>query len=334
LGKTASKAVARVVSSKLCKVSSPGFFTTVQDPGRSGFQRFGVPVSGAMDDYAFTAANLLVGNNPADACLEVTMHGPDLLFLREAQIAIAGATFSPSINGERVECWTVLQVRRGDRFFFGSALEGCRGYLAVRGGIDVPVVLGSRSTYVRGSFGGFQGRQLKAGDVLEFQQPFAPLASSFSMPQELIPEYSREVAVKVVLGPQTECFTERGLETFLSSTYEVTIEADRMGYRLEGAEVKLKDGVDMVTDAMIAGAVQVPRDGKPMVLMRDAQTTGGYPKIAVVTTPDVSRLGQAKPKDQISFFKISPSQARERLVEYRKLLRRLKGRLNESRVQS
>ncbi len=317
---------------KLCKVTKPGFFTSVQDSGRFGFQRYGVPVSGAMDTYAFTAANLLVGNKPNDACLEATFLGPELLFLSEAQVAVTGAAFSPTINWEKVACWRTLRIRRGDVFSFGSSQNGCRVYLAVRGGMDVPTVLGSKSTYVRGSFGGLQGRQLKAGDVLEAQEPVKPLASGFSMPKELIPEYARELTVEVVLGPQHEYFTERGLETLLSSVYEVTSESDRMGYRLDGADVESKGVTGIVSDATLGGAVQVPRDGKPIILMRDAHTTGGYPKIAVVTTPDVSRLGQAKSSDKIRFSRVSLSKAREKLMEYRKALSLLMSRLIESRL--
>jgi antagonist of KipI len=320
------------VSLKLCEVTTPGFFTTIQDLGRFGFQRYGVPVSGAMDTYAFAAANLLAGNKPNDACLEITLLGPELLFLSEVQIALTGATLYPTIDGERVACWQTLQAHKGEMLSFGSSQNGCRAYLAVRGGISVPVVLGSRSTYVRGDFGGFQGRQLRTGDVLETYESTAPLTSGFSMPTGAVPEYTGELLVEVVLGPQTECFTDRGLETFLSGVYEVTTESDRMGYRLEGAEVERKGSMDIVSDAIPVGAIQVPRNGKPIILMRDAQTTGGYPKIAVITTPDVSRLGQAKPRDRIRFSKISPTKARERLLKYLKTLSLLKGRLVESRL--
>jgi antagonist of KipI len=320
------------VNLKLCELTKSGFFTTVQDLGRFGFQRYGVPVSGAMDTYALTAANLLVGNKPSDACLEITLIGPELLFLSEAQIALTGATFYPMVNEERVACWQTLQVHRGEVLSFGSSQNGCRAYLAVRGGINVPVVLGSRSTYVRGGFGGSQGRQLRAGDVLEAHESTAPLTSGFAVPTEAVPEYTRELLVEVVLGPQTACFTEQGLETFLSSAYEVTTESDRMGYRLDGAEVERRDLMDIVSDALPVGAIQVPRNSRPIILMRDAQTTGGYPKIAVVTTPDVSRLGQAKPRDRIRFSRVSPSKARERLLEYLKTLSLLKGKLVESRL--
>ena len=320
------------MSLKLCEVTEPGFFTTVQDLGRSGFQRYGVPVSGAMDTYALTAANLLAGNKPNDACLEITLIGPELLFLSEAQIALTGATLCPRLSGERVACWQTLQVNKGEVLSFGSSQNGCRAYLAVRGGINVPVVLGSRSTYVRGEFGGFHGRQLKTGDVLEKYESTVPLTSGFSMPTEAVPEYTSELLVEVVLGPQSDCFTERGLEIFLSDIYELTTESDRMGYRLKGGEVERKGSMDIVSDAIPVGAIQVPRNGKPIILMRDAQTTGGYPKIAVISTPDISRLGQAKPRDRIRFSKVSSTKARERLLEYLKALSLLKGRLVGSKL--
>lgn len=317
---------------KLCKVIKPGLFTTVQDVGRYGFQKYGVPVSGAMDNYAFVAANLLVDNKPDDACVEITLQGPAFEFLNAAQIAISGAALSPTVNGEKVFCWQTLQVCKGDVLSFGRPRSGCRAYLAVKGGIDVPLVLDSRSTYVRGGFGGFQGRRLKAGDVIEAYEPSILLKFGFSMPQELVPCYSNKLTIEVVLGPQSDYFTDMGIETFLSSIYTVTTESDRMGYRLDGLRVEQKDSLDMVSDAIPVGAVQVPKSGKPIIMMRDAQTTGGYPKIAVVSTPDVSRLGQAKPNDKIRFSKISPSKARAKLLEYMRTLSQMKSELVESKL--
>jgi len=317
---------------KLCRVVKPGLFTVVQDLGRHGFQRYGVPVSGAMDAYAFVAGNHLVGNDVSDASLEVTLLGPEIEFLVESQFAVTGAALSPALNGKPVGCWQTLQVHEGDVLSFGSPRGGCRAYLAVRGGIDVPVVLGSRSTYVRGGFGGFQGRPLKAGDVIDACEPAMLLKSGLLLPQELVPRYGDEFTVEVVLGPQSECFTERGVETFLSEVYSVTAEADRMGYRLQGLEVEQTSGLRIVSDAMPVGAVQVPKSGNPIIVMRDAQTTGGYPKIAVVITPDVSRLGQAKPNTGIRFSKVSLSKAREKLLEFTKTLSQMKQRLVESEL--
>ena len=317
---------------KLCKVIKPGLFTTVQDAGRYGFQKYGVPVSGVMDNYAFVAANLLVDNKPNDACIEITLQGPSFEFLNTAQIAISGAALSPTVNGEKVVCWQTLQVCRGDVLSFGRPRSGCRAYLAAKGGIDVPLVLDSRSTYVRGGFGGFQGRRLKAGDVIEAYEPSILLKFGFSMPQELVPSYSNKLTIEVVLGPQSDYFTDMNIETFLSSIYTVTTESDRMGYRLDGSRVEQKGALDMVSDAIPVGAVQVPKSGKPIIMMRDAQTTGGYPKIAVVSTPDVSRLGQVKPNDKIRFSKISPSKARAKLSEYMRTLSQMKSELVESKL--
>jgi antagonist of KipI len=310
------------------RVVKPEFFSSVQDLGRFGFQRFGVPVSGAMDKYAFMCANVLVGNQTGDACLEVTLLGPELEVLNPAQVAVAGADFSVFVDGKVVPMWETLNVKKGDTISFsGSAESGCRAYLAVRGGIDVPVVLGSRSTYVRGGFGGYEGRGLRVGDVLRAFAPPQFLKEKRVLPAELVPKYEDEFAVDVVLGPQEDMFTAEGVETFLSQAYTVTTESDRMGYRLDGAAIRHKGAAEIVTEALIPGAVQVPGSGKPIVLMADAQTTGGYPKIATVATPDVSRFGQAEPGDRVRFKRISLAEARARYLEFHTSLSQLEKRL-------
>jgi antagonist of KipI len=315
---------------KLCRVVKPGLLTTVQDLGRPGFQRYGVPTSGAMDTFAFAAANLLVGTQPDAASLEITLLGPELEFLTEAQIGITGADLAPTINGEGAGCWQTLQVLKGDTLAFGHPRSGCRAYLAVRGGIDVPTVLGSRSTYLRGRFGGFQGRQLKAGDIVEAYKPTKLLEQNLSIPPELVPSYNDELTVGVVLGPQSDHFVTEEIEVFLSNAYTVTIDSDRMGYRLAGSKVRQGVPKGMVSDAITAGSVQIPPSGQPIVMMRDSQTTGGYPKIAVVTTPDVSRLGQLRPNHCVKFSKTSMSEARTSLLEYHRSLSQLRGKLKES----
>jgi biotin-dependent carboxylase-like uncharacterized protein len=310
------------------RVVKPGFFSSMQDFGRFGFQRFGVPVSGAMDKYAFVCANALVGNATNEACLEVTILGPELEVLNPVQVAVAGANFSVFVDGEVAPMWEMLNVKKGDVIaFHGNAESGCRAYLAVRGGIDVPVVLGSRSTYVRGGFGGYEGRGLRAGDVLRAFAPSQPLKEKRLLPAELVPKYEDEFVIDVVLGPQEDMFTVEAVEAFLSQVYTLTTESDRMGYRLDGAIVRHKGATEIVTDALIPGAVQVPGSGEPIVLMADAQTTGGYPKIATVTTPDVSRLGQAGPGDKILFRKVSLTEARARYLEFHASLSQLEERL-------
>lgn len=305
---------------KLFRVIKPGFFTTVQDLGRRDFQRYGVPVSGAMDAFSMIAANLLVLNQSGDACLEITLLGPELEVLNDTQIAITGADLSPALNGQRVPIWRTLNVSKGDIISFGENRAGCRAYLTMAGGINVPVVLESKSTFVRGGFGGFEGRSLKTGDVIRASEPPSSFKVELSMPEEFIPHYQNKLTVNVVLGPQADVFTDKGLETFLSSTYTVTTKADRMGYRLEGPVIEHKVSPSIISDALPPGAVQVPGDGLPIIMMVDAQTTGGYAKIAVVTTPDLSRLGQLKPNDTVRFSGISLSQARLRLLEYQRAL--------------
>jgi biotin-dependent carboxylase-like uncharacterized protein len=239
---------------------------------------------------------------------------------------VTGGSSSPKINDENVPMWQYMSVQRGDVLSFGRMKSGCRSYLAVRGGIDVPMVLGSRSTYVRGRFGGLDGRPLKAGDVIEV---FAshPFRAGYGMPRELVPQFADNLHVCAILGPQASMFTEEGLTTFFSSQYKVTSEADRMGYRLEGQTVEHKHEADTVSDALLPGAVQIPRSGKPIVVMRDAQATGGYPKIAVVASSDLPVLGQARPNDSIEFSKVTLKEAQEKLRQHLSLVSNLSGML-------
>lgn len=307
---------------KVFNVLRPGFFTTIQDVGRYGFLKYGVPISGAMNTFSLIAANLIVGNNSNDAGLEITLIGPELHALSNTQVAITGGAISPKINGENVPTWQTISMQEGDILSFGKMESGCRAYLTIRGGINTPLVLGSRSTYTRGGFGGIGGRQLKTGDIIEGFDA-KRLECEYKMPEELVPRFTSHFKAYVILGPQSDMFTEKGMSTFLSSRYKVSLEADRMGYRLEGPVVDHKGKADIVSDALLPGAVQVPKNGKPIVIMRDAQTTGGYPKVAVIISSDLSVLGQAKPNDTIEFSEITLAHAHEKLREYHKLLQNL-----------
>jgi biotin-dependent carboxylase-like uncharacterized protein len=314
---------------KTFRVLNPGMFTTVQDMGRYGYLEYGIPISGAMDTFSLVAANLLVANNSNDACLETTLSGPELHALKETQIAITGGTCSPKINGQNVPTWQTLEVREGDTISLGKVESGCRAYLSLRGGVDAPKMLGSRSTYVRGGFGGIDGRQLKVEDIIEgFDAPL--LKDRYSMSEDCVPRFPGQYNVHVILGPQSDMFTEEGIGTFLSNPYKVSLEADRMGYRLEGPTIEHKAKADIISDALLPGAIQVPKSGKPIIIMRDAQTTGGYPKIAVVISPDLSLLGQAKPGDVIEFSKITVRQAREKWLEQYRLLDNLSEMLSKN----
>jgi biotin-dependent carboxylase-like uncharacterized protein len=310
----------------LFKIIHPGLFTTVQDLGRYEYQRYGVPISGAMDTEAFTIANYLVGNDPNDAGLETTLLGPDLMFLQDSWVAITGATLTPTLNREEIPCWETVKVRKGDLLSFGHFHTGCRVYLAIRGGLDVPTVMGSRSTYTRNQFGGYKGRVLRKGDIVK-GTPSREMETGYSLPKKLRPTYRDEIKVEIVLGPQIEYFSEEGVRTFLSNNYTVTTEFDRMGYRLDGPCVKQEDFSAMVSDALPIGAIQIPPNGKPIIVMRDAQTTGGYPKIGVITTPDIQKVGQAKPNNTIRFSQISLNKAETKLSEYISSLEEIKNQL-------
>jgi len=301
---------------KTLRVLRPGLFTTVQDTGRFGFLKYGVPISGAMDTFSLVAANLLVGNEPNEACLETTLVGPELVALKEIQISLTGGNSTPMINGGEISMWSTIRMRKDDVLTFGKMKEGCRTYLALRGGINVPMVLHSRSTYVRGGFGGIEGRQLRKEDEIEAKMSF-PLKPSYFICEDQRPAFSNSLSVNVVLGPQADMFPEQELGAFLSNEYLITLAADRMGYRLEGQALKQKLYADLVSDALLPGTIQVPNDGKPILIMRDAQTTGGYAKIAVATTPDLDKLGQSKPYDMIKFRKIPLAEAHTKLLEYR-----------------
>lgn len=302
--------------------------TTVQDLGRFGFQCFGVPVSGAMDSYAIRSANFLLGNDEKCACLEMTLMGPTLKAVGPCEIAITGADMQPTLNCERIDTWTARPMKIGDVLTFSAAKQGCRGYLALSGGIDVPPVLGSRSTYLRGGFGGNQGRPIRKGDPLR-GTPSEGKEKIRYVPQEFIPSYGPEEEIGVILGPQDDFFTENDVKTFLHSLYEVTPNSDRMGYRLSGPPIRHSGKPEIVSDGVAQGAIQVPGDGMPIVLMKDAQTAGGYPKIANVISPDLDVLAQLRPGDRVRFEQIDVHGAQELLRQRFRNLRKLKDSIRE-----
>ena len=293
------------------EVLEPGLLTTVQDKGRYGYQRSGVPVSGALDVFALRVANILAGNDDGDAALEVTVIGPVVRFLSDTWIAIAGADLSAELDGSPIPTWEGVNVSTGSVLRFHGARDGMRSYLAVAGGIDVPIVMGSSSTYLTGSFGGFEGRALRAGDILQTKgsEPRAKFAKRV-LPDHLeAPTYGHAHRIRVVLGPQQDAFTPGGVAVFLNSRYSVSLESDRTGYRLEGPTIEHKSGPDIVSDGSPLGAVQVPGDGLPIILLADRGTTGGYAKIATVIGPDIGTLAQAMPGDTLTFQSVTVEEA-------------------------
>ena len=281
-------------------VIHPGMMTTVQDEGRWGYLAFGMPRAGVMDRYASRTANILCGNPKEAAVLEMTLLGGEYRFEQAGRIAICGAAMEAKLNGQPIALWQALDVKPGDDLELGFARSGCRAYLAITGGIDAPVVMGSRATYTKAAVGGINGRMLKAGDVLyvgEAKSQKAPAAA----PEAWIPVYSEFIEVRVMIGPQEFLFEPDALPTMCAGEYKVTNEADRMGYRLEGPQLKHMGKADIVSDALCRGAVQVPGNGQPIIMMADCGTTGGYTKIATVIGPDFWRIAQAKPDDTIKF---------------------------------
>lgn len=307
------------------EVLQPGAFTTVQDLGRYGYQKYGVSISGAMDKFAFRVANLLVGNEEGEATIEATVVGPRLKAFTELWVAFTGADLSPEVNGKAVPMWCTLSIHEGDVISFGVPRSGCRDYMALSGGIDSPLVMGSRSIHARSNLGG-KGRALIKGDVLKVRRPGKQpdRKAANQVPTDQIPTYGRHWQVRVVLGPQNDYFTRHGIDTFLSSEYMITPQADRMGYRLKGAPIEHKGEADILTDATPPGSIQVPGDGMPIILLADGQTTGGYSKIAVVTSVDQDLLAQARPGDRVRFQQITLMEAHRLLREMEEKIQRIK----------
>ncbi len=296
-------------------VLKPGMLTTVQDNGRKDYLAFGMPQAGVMDRYAARMANLLCGNPLSAAVLEMTVTGGAFRFEQACRIAVCGAAMPVLINEKFVKSWTAIDIEQGDTLEVGLVTEGCRSYLAVSGGLDVPVVMGSRSTYFHAAIGGIEGRPLRAGDKIAIAEAMPIQTQPVSIPRKYIPQYSKEIQLRVVLGPQDDLFTQPGIDTFFGSEFVITNEADRMGYRTEGAPIEHKDKADIVSDALVPGSIQVPGNGQPIIMMMDCGTTGGYAKIATVISPDLWKIAQAKPQDRIRFLACSDEDAIRALTE-------------------
>jgi biotin-dependent carboxylase-like uncharacterized protein len=295
------------------KVLAPGLHTTVQDLGRSGYQALGVPVSGALDGFALRLGNALVGNDRGMAALEILFSGPILEVAADSVgIAVAGLGASLAIGEQRriVPGWQSIALARGEVFQIVLGRESACAYLVVEGGIAVPSVLGSASTYVRAGFGGFEGRPLQNGDIVSLASEHASERVDQRLPP---PPAASDRPIHIVLGPQQEYFTDDALATLLGAEFRISKSADRMGMRLDGPFLRHRRGWDIVSDAIATGAIQVPGSGQPIVLLADHQTTGGYPKIATVVSADLPVVGRRRPGDAIRFAAVTVEEA-ERLA--------------------
>lgn len=300
------------------RILKGGLLTTVQDLGRTGYQSQGFGVAGVMDVRSFKIANLLLDNPENEAVLEFTLIGPTLEFTSATIIAITGGDFQPSVNGEPVPMYTAIYMNKGDILKFGSARTGSRGYVAFSSYLDIPVVMGSRCTNLKSKIGGFKGRKLMADDYIGFRikRRYLP----FFLSRKLnINEFDQEDAtLRVVMGPQDNMFSKQGIETFLTNEYTVTSDFDRMGCRLEGPFIAPKTTSDIISEGIALGSIQVPSHGKPIILLADRQTTGGYAKIGTVATVDIPKLVQRKTDHKIRFQAITVQEAQKLYLEEEK----------------
>jgi len=301
------------------ELQEPGLFTTVQDLGREGFGPLGVSPSGAADPISLRLGNRLVGNAEGAAALEMTLLGGTFLFPDGAVAALAGSDFDATLDGRPVEMWAAFAAKPGQALRLGPTRSGARGYLCVRGGIQVRPFLGSASTHVLSGLGGHEGRSLRKGEVLRIgdvngvsrKQSLSALALASLRPRKVL---------RVTAGPQSDWFSEAAQKVFYENSFRVAEESNRMGIRLQGASIPLRAGGEMISEGVTLGAVQVPEGGLPIILFVEQQTTGGYPKIANVISADFHSLGQLRPRDEIRFEQVEWETARALLVEQEKLL--------------
>jgi len=297
------------VSRPVLEVLYPGVLTSLQDLGRKGYQSLGIAEAGAMDTWSLVAANRLVDNHDNAAALEITVVGPKLRFLAPTRFSLTGADLSARLDQEPIQPGGSHGAGPGQELSFGRRLRGFRAYLAVKGGFDAPLVLGSRSTYLYAGFGGLDGRALAAGDTLTCPAPGYDRDSPDLLPPAfLLPEDGPRV-IRVIMGPHEDRFTPESIAIFLESPYTVTPESNRMGYRLEGPRLEHVESPIVVSESTPLGAVQVPGQGTPVLLLRERGTTGGYTKIACIITPDIDVIGQTPPGADIRFRAVELTEA-------------------------
>ena len=320
----------------MIEVVKPGLSTTVQDAGREGYYNLGIPPSGALDQFSLAAANLLVGNDDGAAALEIAYMGPELRFGAEATVAVAGAELTPRVDGEERPLWEAFTVPAGSTLSFAHLRGGARAYLAVAGGIDVPELLGSRSTYALGSLGGHEGRALVAGDSLPVGGDRGRAAGS-AVPEELRPSFGTELEIRVVMGLYDHLLTEAGRRAFAETVWTLTPTADRVGFRYKGAALEMlereqpfgagSDPSNIVDAPYPIGSIQVPGGVEPIILHRDAVSGGGYAMVATVISADMDAVAQSAPGAKTRFVAVTLEDALAARAERRRRLERMRDEL-------
>jgi antagonist of KipI len=310
----------------ILEILSPGALTSVQDLGRYGHGRYGVAPSGALDTFAMRIANLLVGNREDQACLEAMLLGPRIKILTDTVVAVTGGNLLPHRSKQPMEMWRAHVLKKNDILTFKAPVSGLRAYIAVGGGIGVATVMGSRSTNLPSGFGGYQGRPVKRGDILLSEFSCDDLnAAGRTFNSDEIPHYPQKWAIRVTWGPQDEHFSAVSRNLFSNAWYKMSAESDRTGIRLQGPVIDCKSDIEesIISEGVIAGSIQIPGDGKPIIILGET-VTGGYRKIATVISADLPLLGQIKPGDDLQFETVSLETAHQALHDLENKITRFK----------
>jgi antagonist of KipI len=314
----------------ILEILSPGALTSVQDLGRFGHGRYGVAPSGAVDTFSLRIANLLVGNRENQACLEAMLLGPRIRALTDIVVAVTGGNLLPHRNKQPLEMWRAHALKKDDILTFKAPISGLRTYIAVAGGIGVPSIMGSRSSNLPSGFGGFHGRPLKKDDILISEaSPGSLRTAGRTFNSNWIPQYPKKWSIRVIWGPQDDHFSENSRNNFLIASYKMSPESDRTGIRLQGPLIQRKSDIEesIISEGVIAGSIQIPGDGKPIIILGET-VTGGYRKIATVISADLPLLGQFKPGDEIQFTAVPLDEAHQILRESEGLIAKFKEKLS------
>lgn len=320
------------------RVLHSGLLTTIQDIGRYGSQKFGVIVSGAMDSYSLRLANLLVGNKEKEATLEITLFGTTLQFDEDTLISITGGDFLPTIDGKKVLSWRPILIKKNSVLKFNSAIKGSRAYVAFAGGIDIPEIMESKSTYLRANIGGFNGRALQKGDIFsvgevseigeKLIEQLKNNDATWSVDFNNLIRFEQNQYIRVIKGTEFNRFDHKSQNTFFEKPYTLTVQSDRMGYRLDGPTLSLAENFELLSEGVTFGTVQIPSNGQPIILMADRQTTGGYPKIAQVITADLPSLAQIQPTGTIRFKEVTLAEAENEIFKNEQLIKNIKNSIH------
>ncbi|MBO3444903.1 biotin-dependent carboxyltransferase family protein [Clostridium sp. CCUG 7971] len=311
-------------------VKNKGLLSLIQGGARIGYQQYGVSASGSMDEFSLRVANILVGNKEYEACIETLVMGPTITFDEKTVIAITGGNLGPMLNGVKLDMWRSYVVNKGETLSFSGASEGCRAYIAFEGGIDVPLVMESKSTYTKAKIGGFKGRALKENDYIKLGKGEGKYISTLK--KDYIKNYENNVEFRVIRGPQDNMFDEEEILKLFSNEYILSNECDRMGYRLEGEAIKHLNGADIVSDGIAFGAIQVPGHGKPIIMMADRQTVGGYTKIGNVISVDLCKLSQLNPGDKVRFKEVDIYESHRLLKKFEDNIKEIKNNIEKFEV--